>query len=94
MTDDQKCESQNHVKNCLKDEQPIWRENTWVASGSFSLVTFLHGLLQRGKGYEEVKRGDLAKSSLKLFKSQIAINLWKCHLQIFKIPSKITSSLS
>ena len=48
----------------------------------------------KGERLWEVKRGDLAKSSSKLFKSQIAINLWKCHLQIFKIPSKITSNLS
>lgn len=34
--------------------------------------------------------GDLAKISLKLVESQIAINLWKYHLQISKIPSKIT----
>ena len=51
---------------------------------------FLHRLLQSGKCYEEVKCGDLAKISLKLFKSQIAIDLWKYHLQIFKVPSKIT----
>lgn len=90
MTDDQKRESQNHVKNCLKDEKPIWRENMWAATGSFSLFSFLHRLLQRGKCYEEVKCGDLVKISLKLFKSQIAIDLWKYHLQIFKVPSKIT----
>lgn len=36
--------------------------------------------------------GDLAKISLQHFRSQIAINLWKYHLQILKIPSKITSN--
>lgn len=66
MTDDQKCESQSPVKTVSKDEKPIWRENMWVSSGSFSLFRILHRLLQRGKGYEEVKCGDLAEISLKL----------------------------
>ena len=61
----QKCESQTHMKNCLKDEKPIWRENMWVASGSFSLCSFLHGLLQRGK----VMGGEAGRSSQEFFKT-------------------------
>lgn len=49
-----------------EDEKPIWRENMWVASGSFSLLRILQRLLQKGKGYEKVKCGDHEKISLKL----------------------------
>lgn len=88
MTDDQKCESPNHMKNCLKDEKPIWRENMWAASGSFSLFSFLHGLLQRGKGYEEVKRGDLAKSSLKFLKVRSLLIYGNVTCKYLKSPTK------
>lgn len=78
-------------KTASKDEKPIWRENIWVASGSFSQFRISHRLLQWGKGYEEVKCGDQVKISLKLFK-RLLLAYGNITFKYLKIPSKIISN--